>query len=120
MDKLIDIANEIYKTLGHGFSECIYHRAFEVCLREHGLAYQSECIIPIIFKNHTIGNIRADLIVADSIIVELKSVKNISKLNTRQLIQYIEHTKYNEGLVINFPLESNSKTVEVWKPGDEI
>ena len=53
---------EIYTILGPGFSERVYHNAIEVLLRENGISYETERIIPITFKGHTIGNLRADII----------------------------------------------------------
>ena len=58
-----DLCNHIYKTLGPGFSERVYHNAMEVMLRQKGINYETERIVPIVFEGHTIGNVRADIII---------------------------------------------------------
>ena len=98
-----DLANEIYKKLGAGYSERVYHNAFEVLLRKNGIQYESERIIPIEFMDHTIGNLRADLIVDGSLIVELKSVKNINQAMKTQVLNYLKLTGYTAGILVNFP-----------------
>ena len=72
-----EYVKEIYDILGPGFSERVYHNAMEVILRERGISYETERIIPIVFKGHTIGNLRADIIINKTTVVELKTVKNI-------------------------------------------
>jgi GxxExxY protein len=98
-----DLANEIYKKLGAGYSERVYHNAFEVLLRKNGIQYESERVVPIEFMDHTIGNLRADLIVEGSLIVELKSVKNINQAMKTQVLNYLKLTGYTAGILVNFP-----------------
>ena len=104
MNALKEIAENINSTLGGGFSERVYHNAFEVSLRKLNIPYESERIIPIVFDGHTIGNLRADLIVDKNIIVELKSVKGSlsSGPYETQIKQYMKLTGINNGLLINF------------------
>ena len=70
-----DYAEHVYKVLGPGYSERVYHNAMEVVLRKNGVHYETERIVPIVFEGHTIGNLRADLILNNKTVVELKSVK---------------------------------------------
>ena len=100
---IIDLAKEIYDTLGSGYSERVYHNAFEVGLRERNIPYESERIIPILFKGHTIGHLRADLIIDGRTVVELKAVKSTSPAMLEQLENYLELTGLGEGYLINFP-----------------
>lgn len=98
-----EIAKNIYDTLGPGYSERVYHNAFEVSLRKRGVPYESERIIPIMFEGHTIGNVRADLIVDGTWIVELKSVKgSLNSANDIQIRQYMNLTGVPNGLLVNF------------------
>ena len=102
-DRLIHLANHVYENIGPGFSERVYHNAFEVILRKNMIPYETERIIPIVFEEHTIGTIRADLIVNTEVIVELNAVNTI---NTSMLIQaenYIRLTGIPIALLINFP-----------------
>lgn len=102
MDKIKEFAQVIYATLGIGLSERVYHNAMEIMLREHGIQYETERIIPIVFHGHTIGNLRADLIVDKDIIVELKAVKNINQLMKNQAENYLKLTGLTKALLINF------------------
>lgn len=95
------IAEHVYATLGSGYSEAVYHRAFEVMLRKHGLLYETERIVPIVFENHVIGNLRCDLIVGD-VIVELKSINKLRDQEKQQLTNYLKLTGLKRGLLINF------------------
>jgi GxxExxY protein len=103
MDRqLTDIAHEIYRELGPGYSEAVYHRAYEVLLREKCIPYETERIVPVVFKGHTIGNFRADLIVGGTTILELKAVKTLTDSFVQQLKNYLKHTGLSEGYLINF------------------
>jgi len=97
-----EIAEDIYKKLGPGYNECVYHNAFEVALREIKISYESERIVPIKYMDHVIGNLRADLII-DDIVVELKAVKNISDSMEWQVKNYLKLLNLNQAYLINFP-----------------
>jgi GxxExxY protein len=96
------IAKTIYETLGPGFSEAIYHNALEVELRSCGMEYETERIIPISFKEHVVGNVRADLIVAKSIIIEIKAIAKLRLCDRLQLENYMKLTGCEFGVLLNF------------------
>lgn len=99
-----NIARKIQKELGSGYSERVYHNAFEVSLRKLGIPYESERIVPIVYDNHVIGNLRADLIVDCTIVVELKSVKSLNQPQMHdQVSNYLKLTNLSSGMLINFP-----------------
>jgi GxxExxY protein len=112
MEQIKNFANEVFSKLGPGYSERVYHNAMEVMLREHNIPYETERIVPIEFHGHTIGNIRADLIVANSIIVELKAVKNIQPQMEIQTRNYLQLLGLPHGMVVNFP-QVNTEYVEI-------
>ena len=85
-------AKHVYKVLGPGFSERIYHNALEVVLRKNGIHYETERIVPIVFEGHTIGNLRADLILNNKTVVELKSVKTMNDVMVTQAQNYLRLT----------------------------
>ena len=103
MEDIKKYANHVYTTLGFGHSERIYHNAMEVMLRKHNIQYETERIVPITFEGHVIGNMRADLIVENNIIVELKSTKSLNESMKQQLKNYLKLTGLTQGLLINFP-----------------
>ena len=98
------LAEQIFTELGPGYSERVYHNAFEVLLRKHGIQYETERIVPIEFHGHVIGNVRADLIVDGAIIVELKSAKSLTQAMKTQIFNYLQLTEHTRGILINFPL----------------
>jgi GxxExxY protein len=96
-------ARQIWKSLGPGFSERVYHNAMEVCLRKSGIPYETERIIPVVFDNHVLGNLRADLIVDRNLVVELKSVRSIKEEHYVQARLYLRLLGLTDALLINFP-----------------
>ncbi len=106
------LAGRVWRTLGPGFSERVYHNAMEVGLRGAGIPYQTERIVPIVFDSHTIGNIRADLIVDSRTLVELKSVRALKDEHRTQTRMYMKLLELPEGVLINFPNAGNEIEVE--------
>lgn len=98
-----ELCNQVYKSLGPGYSERIYHNALEVLLRKNNIPYETERIIPIVFEGHTIGNLRGDLIVNTDTIVELKAIKTLTPNNNIQAINYIKLTGIPRAILVNFP-----------------
>jgi GxxExxY protein len=111
MNEVIHLAEEVFATLKCGFSERVYHNAMEIQLREHGIAYETERNIPVMFKNYVVGLIRADLLVDRSIVVELKSAPKIKQDHVDQCGRYMKLLGYSQGIVINFP--DNGSSIEV-------
>lgn len=111
IDTIKEIANNIYSQLGCGHSERIYHNALEVSLRKRNIQYESERIVPIVFEGHTIGNMRADLIIENNLVVELKSTRNLNQAMNNQAMNYLKLTGIRSGLLINFP-QGDSETCE--------
>ena len=101
-------AKHVYKVLGPGYSERVYHNAMEVVLRKHGVHYETERIVPIVFEGHTIGNLRADLILNNKTVIELKSVKTMSIVMETQAQNYLRLTGFPEAYLINFPPTLNT------------
>jgi len=103
INKIVELANDIYLSVGPGYNEVIYHKAFEVALRSTVFIYQSEVVTPIFYKGFNIGHGRVDLIVNNSLIIELKAISNFN-LDTAniQIKNYMNHYGIFEGLIINF------------------
>jgi GxxExxY protein len=96
-----EIAREIWTELGPGFSERVYHNAFEVALRNRHINYETERIIILFFKNINVGNLRADLIVGDTV-VELKATTKLKEDNRLQCRNYMKLLGLPNGVLINF------------------
>jgi len=100
-EKIIGAAFKVHNTLGFGFREKIYQRAMIVELRKMGLKVEEEFPLKIFYFNDVIGNHRADLFV-ENILVELKTLLQLSKADEVQLVNYLTATKIDIGLLINF------------------
>lgn len=98
-----EYVKEVYNALGPGYSERVYHNAMEVILRENGVSYETERIVPIVFRGHTIGNLRADIIIDHKIVLELKSVKTMNESMVSQARNYLKLLNLEEAYLINFP-----------------
>jgi GxxExxY protein len=100
---IVDVAYHIHVELGSGLLESVYETVMAYELSERGLQFVRQQPIPIIYKNITIENaFRADLIVEKKVIVELKSVENISPVHKKQLLTYLRLSNKKLGLLINF------------------
>ena len=112
--QLVLIAHDIYNSLGPGYNEVIYHRAFEVALRLSGIPYESEVITPIFYKGHNIGHGRVDIKVPN-FIIELKAVNTLNNDAIIQTKNYMNQYSINTGMIINFgqTVKNNSKNLGI-------
>ena len=117
MERLEGMATKIYESLGPGYNECVYHRAFEVLLRKECVPYETERIVPIVFEGHAIGNLRVDLIVEDTYIVELKALAKLNESAKTQTKNYMKLTGLTSALLVNFPQGSCSERPEILQFG---
>lgn len=108
------LAAHIYASLGPGYSERVYHNAMEVTLRRQGIHYESERIVPIPFEGHVIGNLRADIIIDNDIVLEFKTIKTLNDAAEIQAQNYLQLMGLTTAYVINFPPCPN-RAVEVRK-----
>lgn len=101
--KIIGIAMKIHTELGPGFKELIYHQAMIEDLEEENISFETEKEFDVVYKNKIIGTFRADLLVEDKVIVELKAISGeISKIFQTQTASYLKASKLEIGLLINF------------------
>ena len=101
---IIKAAINVHKELGPGLLESVYQRCMLVDLANEGLKVQSEVPVPIFYQDRKIHDdgFRIDLLVNDSIVVELKSVTQIQDIHKKQLLTYLRLAKKPLGLLINF------------------
>ena len=94
---------EVYKTLGSGFLEGVYQEALELELLERGIPYKAQSEITIAYKGSQLRQTyRADIICFDSIILELKAVKQLLPEHHAQLQNYLRAAGLKLGLLVNF------------------
>ncbi|MFC1478839.1 GxxExxY protein [Candidatus Margulisiibacteriota bacterium] len=104
--QIIGCAMRIHSTLGNGFPEVIYQRCMEIEFNEIGLSFAREKDIPVYYKNYEVGLRRADFIVEDDIIVELKAMIQLEDAHLAQALNYLEAYNKEIGLLINFGAKS--------------
>ncbi|MFA4921782.1 MAG: GxxExxY protein [Candidatus Neomarinimicrobiota bacterium] len=106
--QIIGCAMEVHKFLGNGFQEVIYQRALAYEFVQAGLYFQREIEQPIYYKdcNQPIGERRADFIVENCVIVELKAVIQLEEVHWAQILNYLKAYRFEVGLLINFGAKS--------------
>ena len=106
------LAKKIYSQLGAGYSERVYHNAMEVLLRKCGVQYESERIVPVPFEGHIIGNLRADIIINNTVVLEFKTIKTLNEQAELQAQNYLRLMGLKIAYLINYPPHPN-REVEV-------
>jgi len=101
----IGAAMKVHSTLGPGFLESVYQSALIWELRKLGLKADAERPITVRYDGQVIGAFTADLLVNDSLIVELKAIQTLSKAHEVQLVNYLAATGLDQGLLLNFGAE---------------
>lgn len=100
---VIDAAFQIHIGLGPGLLERIYHRALYLDLKSAGLKVEAEVPIDAKWRGRNLGvGYKADLIIENKLIVELKSVEFVMQLHQKQLLTYLKLTNLKLGLLLNF------------------
>ena len=93
---------EVYRKLGCGFLEKVYERAMLIELRLQGLQVESQVPIAVRYKGEVVGEYFADLIINGSVILELKAQQSILAAYEAQLLNYLNATGMQLGLLVNF------------------
>lgn len=104
--KINGCAMKIHNTLGNGFQEVIYQRCLAIELKKAGLRFEREKEQAIYYEENHVGTRRADFIVEDEIIVELKAVINLEDVHLAQAKNYVVAYDKHVGLLINFGANS--------------
>ncbi len=102
-EAVIAAAIEVHRELGPGMLESIYQNAMQMELAARGIAFEAQKPIPVLYKGQRLSNdLRLDLIVANEVIVEIKSVAAIQAVHAAQLLSYLRLTRLSVGLLLNF------------------
>jgi len=103
---VVDAALKVHKALGPGLLESVYEVVLAHELRSRGLKVQRQLSIPIRYENiHFDEGFRADLVVEQKVIVEIKSVERTSRVHKKQVLTYLRLADTRLGLLINFGSE---------------
>ena len=101
-EKIIGCAYVVYNKMGYGFLESVYEKCLLIGLRKAGLKAESQQAITVYYEDQIVGAFVADIIVEDSVILELKSVRRLAKVHEAQLVNYLVATGKEVGLLLNF------------------
>jgi len=88
--------------MGFGFLESVYEKCMLIELRKAGLIAESQKPITVYYDGEVVGEFIADVLVNDTIILELKSVRRITNAHEVQLVNYLVATGKQVGLILNF------------------
>ena len=99
---ILGCAYRVYNKMGFGFLESVYEKCLLIELHKAGLNAESQKPITVYYEGEIVGQFAADIIVDDTIILELKSVRRIIKAHEVQLVNYLIATGKPVGLLLNF------------------
>jgi len=103
---IVDKCLKIHKKLGPGLLESVYEEVLFYELKKSDLPCKKQVPIPVIYEDIKLDlGFRADMIVGDKVIIELKAVENIMPVHKKQLLTYLKLTGLKLGLLINFNVE---------------
>jgi len=128
IEEILDSAKAVFQDLGEGWPEAVYQKAMEVELRERGIKYEEQIVLPVYYKDkYIVGESKPDLIILVElesgkrvhIVIELKTDTGIKEDNRIQVQKYIKALNkslrsendivYPVGLIINFTKRSNRR-----------
>ncbi len=101
--QIVDAAMKVHSALGPGLLESAYEACLEFELSRRGLRVRRQVLLPVLYENIQVdAGYRIDLLVEDAVIVELKSVSELSPLFEAQALTYLKLSKLRLGLLMNF------------------
>ncbi len=101
--EVIGSAIEVHKSLGRGLLESVYHECMKEELSIRKINFSSEMKVPLLYKEKELKvDFRCDLLIENSLVVELKSILQLSPISEAQLLTYMKLLKAPKGILINF------------------
>ncbi len=108
-EKIIKSFFNVYNKLGYGFLEKVYENSMIIELSKLGLNAKKQFPIQVFYDDNNVGEYFADILVEDSVIVELKAAENLIPEHEAQLVNYLKATDIEVGLLLNFGKEPQFK-----------
>jgi len=100
--KILGAFFQVHKELGYGFSERVYENALAMVLIETGLKVEQQVHLSIFYHGRAVGEYIADMVINDTVLLELKATQKIIEDHAAQLLNYLKATHIEVGLVLNF------------------
>jgi GxxExxY protein len=101
-ERIIGAAIEVHRRLGPGFLESVYEKALMIELRKRGLAFQNQMEAIIVYDGEEVGRHRVDLLVEDTIVVDLKAIKDLEDIHFVIVRSQLRAVGREHGLLLNF------------------
>jgi GxxExxY protein len=112
---IIGAAMEVHRVLGHGFLEAVYQEVLSEEIQRREIPSCQQVELPISYKGKTLAtHYRADFVVFESIIVEIKALDMLTSREKAQLLNYLKASGYHRGLLVNFGARSLQHERLVW------
>ncbi len=100
-EKIIGAPFNVHSSLGKGLTEKTYENALSVKLQLLRFSVEQQKPLPNFFEGKKVGEQIVDMVVQDSVLVEIKALQNLSKTHESQLLGYLKNTRFEVGLLIN-------------------
>ena len=107
--KIIGVFYDVYNELGRGFLESVYQKSLWLALDSAGLKAHFPVEIPVWFRGHQVGYFEADMLVEQSVLLELKVARALESAHQAQLLNYLRATDIEVGLLLNFGVKPEFK-----------
>jgi len=101
-ERVIGLAIEVHRNLGPGLLESVYESALCIEFETAGIRHERQKLLVVSYKGRPVGEFRADLLVEDSLLLELKSVERHDPVFEAQVLTYLKISGRHLGLLINF------------------
>ena len=103
MYSIVGCALAVYNHLKPGYLEAVYEKALERELLREGFSVRRQVYLPVYYDGEPLNtHFKADMIVDDAVLVELKAVSNLAKIHEQQVVSYLKTTGMSVGLLVNF------------------
>jgi len=99
---IVEVFYAVYNELGFGFLEVVYEAALEIALTDAGFRVSRQVATPIWFRGRKIGDYKADLVVNNLVLIELKAARAIDSSHEAQTLNYLRATEFEVALLLNF------------------
>ena len=108
-EQIIKAFYKVYNTMGYGFLEKVYEKILMIELKKMGLEAQRQIEIKVYYEGEEVGDYKADIIVEEKVILELKAAETLCEEHEAQLLNYLKATPIEVGLLLNFGLKPQMK-----------
>ncbi|MBI4356235.1 MAG: GxxExxY protein [Candidatus Omnitrophica bacterium] len=101
-NQVIGLGIRVHRTLGSGFHESVYSKALTHELVKQQIPFVQELPITVVYDGVVVGRHRLDLVIRDSLLLELKAAVSINRFHLAQMLSYLRATQKPLGLILNF------------------